>query len=458
MARWPAAGLLSLLALPGAAGECVDVELDGPYAPGGLKKCTNGLDVRRITDPNSCPEGWKIFAPESRDDWDTLFRSHILPVQNPHFIVDVTRDSNGCGGCRSPMNWENPAQASWHTSNGAPWWLRASGFSEPNGDYTANCFLRLWGSNADDIGFNDGSCNHHSRDYLCQPISKVNCENHTDAIEGPCATQANIWGHSNCSLGVCEQGKVIYMRGKSTIEKCQELCEDGRQYVQVPDGLKEEWYYFSQNGHFHDVSSRTPDFVRQAENGIQYGGTSGFWSGNDERRDHFYIVWTGMLLIQQGGTYDFWTKSDDGSRLFIDDSQVVSNGGWHGMKERHGSRTLSAGPHTFKAEMFEGGGGAGMQVRYRGPDSNNQKVFIPGEAFGTGQGMQYQLTGLWKDVGPCMAYSFNSNETCVLYTGCEAVGTASAPKASLASVLGDLSTYKTCQLPHISNTSVVVDL
>jgi len=70
------------------------------------------------------------------------------------------------------MKSTTPQQATWKTSDGSQWWLRSTRYNEPNGDYTANCFLDLWRSpfaSENNIQFNDGRCNYRSRSYYCQP-------------------------------------------------------------------------------------------------------------------------------------------------------------------------------------------------------------------------------------------------------------------------------------------------
>ena len=49
------------------------------------------------------------------------------------------------------------------------WWLRDTPYSEPNGDYTANCFLNLYGSwTPSSLTFNDGGCSYGSgNNYIC---------------------------------------------------------------------------------------------------------------------------------------------------------------------------------------------------------------------------------------------------------------------------------------------------
>lgn len=439
--------LLAALASVGprsaSAATCTEVPLNGPYAPKRLMKCVNGIDVRRTTDPNSCPKGWKIWAPESREDWQTVINSGVLPVRNPHFIIDITRPSNGCGGCRNPMNSDHPSQSSWKTTNGEKWWLRSTGYGEPNGNYHANCYLNInsW-SNVDNIRFDDGNCDYHSRDYLCQPESKVDCSNRTDEITGPCKSEAAVFRHSNCTPGVCEQGKYLVFKGKTTIEECQKLCSDGRVFSPVPSGLTEKVYYFRQNGQYQDVSTRTPDLTRIVDT-VNYPNTGGHFSGLSHR-DHFYMQWTGTINIKTAGSYGFQTRSDDGSFVKVDGTTVLDNGGWHGMQTRSGTIDLTAGSHSLLVEYFEGGGGSGMELKWWGPDTGNQHEFIPKEAFVNPGGTEYELSGLFKKHGPCMAYSMSSDERCLIYTQCPSVGTGSVCDAGL-NHLGSLDDFKTCQ-------------
>ena len=148
-----------------------DIKLKSQYSAGALVKVVGGNDVFKSTDVNSCPLGWKLWAPQSRADWEGVVKSITLPAK-PHLIVDVTRKSNGCGGCKNhAMNSGVPEQSSWVTSDGQPWWLRAKPYNEPNGDYQANCYLGVSdSSNPNAIRFNDYKCGYHSTSYLCQPI------------------------------------------------------------------------------------------------------------------------------------------------------------------------------------------------------------------------------------------------------------------------------------------------
>merc|ERR1719502_842051 len=149
--------------------KCQRVILNGAYSAKAMVKCTNCIDVRRTGDTNSCPKGTKIFAPASKSDWETFFAS-AGKLAAPHFIVDVTKPTGGGRRSYDAMNSGNRKQRAngWRTSDGAPWWLRSSGYGEPNGDYHANCYLGLSGRSANSMTFNDHNCNYHSKSYYCQ--------------------------------------------------------------------------------------------------------------------------------------------------------------------------------------------------------------------------------------------------------------------------------------------------
>ena len=127
-----------------------------------------------------CAVGYKIWAPQSKSDWTTVYNSLGKNIKNyptkPHLIVDVTRSSNGCGGCtKYAMKSGVSQQGSWHTDDGAPWWLRDSKYNEPNGDYHANCYLHVYKADPNDVQFNDLGCGYSSSDYMCQPVKGTQC-------------------------------------------------------------------------------------------------------------------------------------------------------------------------------------------------------------------------------------------------------------------------------------------
>lgn len=78
------------------------------------------------------------------------------------------------------------------------------------------------------------------------------------------------------------------------------------------------------------------------------------------RNEQYVAEWNGWLRAGNEAQITFATSSDDGSWLWIDGKEVVSNGGPHGMLLRHGAVKLEAGLHRLRVLMFQGGGGAGL--------------------------------------------------------------------------------------------------
>jgi YVTN family beta-propeller protein len=98
--------------------------------------------------------------------------------------------------------------------------------------------------------------------------------------------------------------------------------------------------------------------------------------------DFFAFRFTGKISIAAAGTYTFFTESDDGSKLYINGSQIVNNDGLHGMEERSGSLFLSQGLHDIVVTFFEKDGGDDLIVRYAGPGID-KKVVPSGVLFNT---------------------------------------------------------------------------
>ncbi|EDY21458.1 PA14 domain protein [Chthoniobacter flavus Ellin428] len=93
-----------------------------------------------------------------------------------------------------------------------------------------------------------------------------------------------------------------------------------------------------------------------------------------QRKNDFAIRFRGVIAIPTDGEYQFYTKSDDGSRLFIDDKQVVENGGIHPDQERNGKIKLTAGSHSVRVIYFDGGGQTALKVSWKGPGINKTEI------------------------------------------------------------------------------------
>jgi len=93
--------------------------------------------------------------------------------------------------------------------------------------------------------------------------------------------------------------------------------------------------------------------------------------------EYFGIEYNGYIKIPKDGVYGFYLGSDDGSRLYIDNSLAVDNDGLHGMNEQTGVVPLAAGMHSVRIGFFQKTGGIGLSLLYKGPGIEKQP--IPGE-------------------------------------------------------------------------------
>ena len=86
-----------------------------------------------------------------------------------------------------------------------------------------------------------------------------------------------------------------------------------------------------------------------------------------EAKDSFGLVFEGTLPVAKAGEYTFHLGSDDGSRLWIDDKEVVAVDGIHPMTMKTGKAKLAAGDHALKLAYFERGGEEELYLGYAGP-------------------------------------------------------------------------------------------
>ena len=106
--------------------------------------------------------------------------------------------------------------------------------------------------------------------------------------------------------------------------------------------------------------------------GIDLGSIKG-------RENGWGVVYSGYVEVPMSGLYTFSLNSDDGSKLFLGDSLVVSNDGTHGPMEKSGDVLLEAGKHRMKLLYFEDIGGESLELSYRGPGIAKRQV--PASAF-----------------------------------------------------------------------------
>lgn len=107
---------------------------------------------------------------------------------------------------------------------------------------------------------------------------------------------------------------------------------------------------------------------------VEVADSDDFDLGQRLHNEHSALAFEGLLDVPADGVYTFSLTSDDGSRLYIGRQLVVDNDGLHPMREKSGFVGLKAGLHPLRVEWFNAGAGAGLEVRWQGPETGRQKL------------------------------------------------------------------------------------
>lgn len=101
-------------------------------------------------------------------------------------------------------------------------------------------------------------------------------------------------------------------------------------------------------------------------------------TGSAANRELYAVRWRGTIEIGPGesGSYTFSTTSDDGSKLFVNGTEVVDNDGDHGTRTRSGSIVLDEGTHDIEFNFYEAFGGDNMSVSVNGPATTGTEELV----------------------------------------------------------------------------------
>ncbi len=116
--------------------------------------------------------------------------------------------------------------------------------------------------------------------------------------------------------------------------------------------------------YFEGSWEQLPDFAALTPK--EAGGTTSFTVEAAGRDEMFALRFTGYLHVPEDDEYQFWLRSDDGSRLLIDDQFVIDHDGVHPPDEKRGIRRLTKGPHSLVLEYFELHGGEELSLDIAG--------------------------------------------------------------------------------------------
>ena len=90
--------------------------------------------------------------------------------------------------------------------------------------------------------------------------------------------------------------------------------------------------------------------------------------------DNFALKFSGFIQIERPGKYTFFITSDDGSRVYVNDTLLINNDRLQGPTEQAGEIDLAAGSHKLDVTYFDNGGGDALRFQWAGPGVQKQDV------------------------------------------------------------------------------------
>lgn len=130
-------------------------------------------------------------------------------------------------------------------------------------------------------------------------------------------------------------------------------------------GLKYNYYEPQQH-----IDLKLVETLQPAASGI----TRTFSLTEKKRREKFAFSFEGFIKIEKDAMYVFSTNSDDGSKLYIDDTEIVDNDGLHGSIERKGKAALKKGWHKIKLSYFDAGGSNDLKAMIEVPGEVKKEI------------------------------------------------------------------------------------
>ncbi len=92
------------------------------------------------------------------------------------------------------------------------------------------------------------------------------------------------------------------------------------------------------------------------------------------RDNDFGLVFDSFLNVPQDGDYTFFLGSDDGSRILLNEKNIVEADGVHPVVRKQVKLNLKKGIYPIQVQFFEKGGGEELYVDWEGPGIKKQTL------------------------------------------------------------------------------------
>jgi hypothetical protein len=173
------------------------------------------------------------------------------------------------------------------------------------------------------------------------PVDSTTVTNHSMTLSGlSSATMYHFRVKSRNSVGVNTSGDFTFTT-----------------QAPAPNPLPFTAQYWNSAGGSSPAMPTTSPNLTRTDNGINFD----WGNGSPDpliNADNFIARWTGTLNVPTAGTYTFSTTTDDGVRLYIDNTLVIDHWIDEAPTTYSVTQNMTAGNHTLKMEYYENGLGA----------------------------------------------------------------------------------------------------
>jgi len=184
---------------------------------------------------------------------------------------------------------------------------------------------------------------------------------------------------------------------------------------------------------YHGRWNLLPDFAKLKP--VSEGLTTSLNLSVARRNEDYGIVFEGYFALKQEGNYTFTLASDDGSKLFINDTLLIDNDGDHGTITKTGSLRLKAGIHKARIEFFQASGGAELFCLIAGPGMKNTPIAKLLSANAEGAGKPLIVKGAEEDKLTIDPTLVDQGKKVFASHGCANCHTLKLPKEAIESAV-----------------------
>ncbi len=152
------------------------------------------------------------------------------------------------------------------------------------------------------------------------------------------------------------------------LENLVSLGVDFENTSATPENLSPGIRYDFFEGNFTSVAGL--DIAKVKSSGV----VKEFKLQQPEGVSEYGYIFSGYLSVPENGIYTFYIESNDGSKLYINNKELINNDGGHGAKEELGNIALRRGYYPIAVKYFQMGGGQALKVSWESADFKKKEI------------------------------------------------------------------------------------